>query len=243
MTLTRALHHTREQVIAASFIPPLFAAVLSDYKRNIQRAREAEVLALMVALVDKLKALISPQVPTVLEAVFECTLQMITANFTDYPDIRLQFFKLMQAINQHCFAALFSIAPSHQKLVVNAIVWAFRHQERNICETGLDILQALLGNVAAAGGEGAQRFYQECVRLFVARAAASLPRWVLTVGVGTGWCRYFVSLMQDVLWVLTDRLHKFAFKQHVQILHHMFQLVETNQVRTVLQAPQQRAVG
>ena len=40
--------------------------------------------------------------------------------------------------------------------------------------------------------------------------------------------------MQDVLWVLTDRLHKFAFKQHVQILHHMFQLVESGQIKAPL---------
>lgn len=40
-----------------------------------------------------------------------------------------------------------------------------------------------------------------------------------------------MTLLQDTLWVLTDRLHKFAFKQHVQILSHLFGLVENNTVR------------
>lgn len=155
--------------------------MLGDYKRNIPKAREAEVLSLMAVLVNKLKGLAAPHVARILEAVFECTLGMITADFTAFPDIRLNFFKLLQAINQHCFGALFSIAPSHQKLVVQSIVWAFRHQERNICETGLDILQQLLTNVDTAGGEGAQQFYQACVLRGCVRCVAGWPS--LTSGV------------------------------------------------------------
>ena len=49
-----------------------------------------------------------------------------------------------QAVNTHCFDALFQIPPQHQKLVVDAVVWAFKHTERNIAETGLDILLELL---------------------------------------------------------------------------------------------------
>lgn len=187
------------KMISANFIPPLMDHVLGDYHRNIPNAREAEVLSLMAAIVRKLKAGVAPRVPRIMQAVFECTLQMITANFTDYPDHRLQFFKMLQAINEHCFAALFSIPPAHQKFVVHSIVWAFRHQERNICETGLDLLQKLLENVTGAGQAAAQPFYQE----------------------------YFVSLLQDILWVLTDRVHKFAFKQHCVILRAMFNLLET----------------
>jgi exportin-1 len=49
-----------------------------------------------------------------------------------------------QAVNTHCFQSLFEIPPAHQKLVVDAVVWAFKHTERNIAETGLDILYELL---------------------------------------------------------------------------------------------------
>lgn len=41
--------------------------------------------------------------PRVFEAVFECTLAMITRNFEDYPDHRLRFFALLHAITNHCF--------------------------------------------------------------------------------------------------------------------------------------------
>jgi exportin-1 len=43
------------------------------------------------------------QVPRIFVAVFECTLEMITRNFEDFPEHRINFFKLLRAINSHCF--------------------------------------------------------------------------------------------------------------------------------------------
>lgn len=43
------------------------------------------------------------QVRRVFEALFECTLTMITKNFEDYPEHRLQFFALLHAIVNSCF--------------------------------------------------------------------------------------------------------------------------------------------
>ena len=54
----------------------------------------------------------------------------------DYPEHRLQFFSLLRAITNHCFGTLFTMSPDQLKLVIDSIVWAFRHTERNIAETG-----------------------------------------------------------------------------------------------------------
>merc|ERR1711871_1192719 len=43
-----------------------------------------------------------------------------------------------------------------------------------------------------------------------------------------------MSILQDVLYVLTDRLHKSAFKMHAVILQHMFRLVQSGQIQTPL---------
>lgn len=75
------------------FVPPLLEAVLGDYKTNIPDARDPEVLSLMVVLTNKMKNIITPEVPKILEAVFECTLGMITKNFEDYPEHRINFFR------------------------------------------------------------------------------------------------------------------------------------------------------
>lgn len=40
--------------------------------------------------------------------------------------------------------AILHIDPVHQKLVVDSIVWGFKHTDRNISEIGLEILHDLL---------------------------------------------------------------------------------------------------
>lgn len=192
------------QTIARNFIPPLLDPVLGDYMRSIPDARDPEVLSLFASAITQLKGAVLPEVPRILEAVFECTLQMITTNFEDFPEHRINFFMLLKAVNTHTFSALFNIPPAHQKLVVDSVVWAFRHTERNIAETGLEILYQLLQNVGST--QFAQGFYQS----------------------------YLTSLVQDVLVVLTDRLHKSGFKMHATLLKHIFTLVETNQVTAPL---------
>ena len=59
-----------------------------------------------------------------------------------YPEHRLQFFSLLRAITNHCFNTLFTMSPEQLKLVINSTVWAFRHTERNIAETGMTAFKA-----------------------------------------------------------------------------------------------------
>lgn len=46
------------------------------------------MLSLFAAIITKLKALVDADVPRIFEAVFECTLSMITKNFEDFPEHR-----------------------------------------------------------------------------------------------------------------------------------------------------------
>jgi exportin-1 len=47
------------------------------------------------------------QVPTIMENVFECTLEMINKDFSEFPEHRVEFFTLLRAINLHCFPGIF----------------------------------------------------------------------------------------------------------------------------------------
>ena len=128
------------QAVAQGFIPPILDPILGDYLRNIAGARDPEVLTLMATVVEKLKNNIVHDVPRIMEAVFECTLQMITTNFEDYPEHRIRFYEFLRAVNSYCFPALFNIPPEHQKLVVDSVVWAMKHTERNIADTVSSIM-------------------------------------------------------------------------------------------------------
>ncbi|KNA06335.1 hypothetical protein SOVF_182050 isoform B [Spinacia oleracea] len=186
--------------IGTQFVPPMMDPVLGDYARNVPDARESEVLSLFATIINKYKAAMIEDVPRIFEAVFQCTLEMITKNFEDYPEHRLKFFSLLRAIATHCFAALIRLSPQQLKLVMDSIIWAFRHTERNIAETGLNLLLEMLKNFQVS--EFCNQFYRT----------------------------YFLTIEQEIFAVLTDTFHKPGFKLHVLVLQHLFCLVQSGAV-------------
>ncbi|XP_039067576.1 protein EXPORTIN 1A-like [Hibiscus syriacus] len=186
--------------IGKQFVPPMMDPVLGDYARNLPDARESEVLSLFATIINKYKAAMIDDVPRIFEAVFQCTLEMITKNFEDYPEHRLKFFSLLRAIAAHCFLALIQLSSQQLKLVMDSIIWAFRHTERNIAETGLNLLFEMLKNFQAS--EFCNQFYRT----------------------------YFLLIEQEIFSVLTDTFHKPGFKLHVLVLQHLFCLVESGLV-------------
>ncbi|TYJ24238.1 hypothetical protein E1A91_A08G248000v1 [Gossypium mustelinum] len=96
------------------------------------------------------------------------------------------------------FEAVFQCTLEQLKLVMDSIVWAFRHTERNIAETGLNLLLEMLKNFQAS--EFCNQFYRT----------------------------YFLTIEQEIFAVLTDTFHKPGFKLHVLILQQLFCLVESS---------------
>jgi exportin-1 len=140
------------------------------------------------------------KIPNILEYVFESTLNMINKDFHNFPDHRIAFFKLIQAINLHCFPALVELPPAQFKFVVDSIVWAFKHTVRDIADTGLTICLELLTNMSKADASVSNKFYQA----------------------------HFLRLLQDILYVITDTSHKSGFKLQSSILAHMY--LQINQI-------------
>lgn len=101
---------------ASTFIPPLLDAILGDYTRNIPAARDAEVLNVMGTITIKLGSLLTPQVPAILDAVFEPTLNMITEDFAEFPEHRTGLYKMLRAINATCFPGNFIYADGSRSL-------------------------------------------------------------------------------------------------------------------------------
>lgn len=61
---------------------------------------------------------------------------LVFQNFEEYPEHRTHFFYLLQAVNSHCFPAFLAIPPAQFKLVLDSIIWAFKHTMRNVADTG-----------------------------------------------------------------------------------------------------------
>ncbi|EKM83052.1 hypothetical protein AGABI1DRAFT_111574 [Agaricus bisporus var. burnettii JB137-S8] len=198
------------EAVNNNFIPPVLDAILGDYSRNVPAARDAEVLNVMATITTRLQSLLTAQVPAILEAVFEPTLNMINQDFAEFPEHRVGFFKLLRAINLYCFPALLSIPPAQFKLFMDSIIWAVKHTMRDIADTGLNLCLEIVNNFANAADRSiTDAFFQT----------------------------YYTTMVQDIFFVLTDADHKSGFKLQSALLARLFQLVELNVISTPLYDP------
>ncbi|KAJ3067940.1 Karyopherin transporter [Podochytrium sp. JEL0797] len=184
--------------INQSMIPPLLEAVLGDYSRNVEQAREAEVLNLMAGVITKFRDMMVEKVPPILDAVFECTLNMINKDFENYPEHRAGFFKMIYAINASCFTALLNLPPPMFKLFLDSVVWGFKHTMRDICDLGLTICHELITNFSKTDPSICNAFFQT----------------------------YYLNILQDIFFVLTNTFHKSGFKLQSVILAQLFSMVD-----------------
>jgi len=199
---------TDPKLVKENFIPPLMTTVLDDYKKNVPQAREAEVLNTMAAFINQLNSHVIEDIPKIFDAVFECTLDMINKDFEQYPDHRTNFFTLIQAVNSHCFQALVSMivaSPVQFRLVLDTVIWAFKHTMRNVADTGLDILYGMLVNIQAHP-EAAQKFYQQ----------------------------FYMMILRYTFTVVTDSSHTAGLTKHATILAHMLTTAENNGITVPL---------
>jgi exportin-1 len=164
-----------------NYVSYLFDSILTDYKQNIPQARESEVLILTSKIIEIFREpLMGNFIFPILESVFEPTLDMISKDFSDYPEHRIAFFSLLQSICTFCFNSLLSLPPNLFKLYIDSIIWAFKHTHREVADSGLLICLSLLENIENVNGAQSNEFYS----------------------------KFYIPLLQDIFYVLSDADHR-----------------------------------
>jgi len=155
------------------------------------------------------------QVPAIMENVFECTLQMINKDFSEYPEHRVQFFTLLRAINLYCFPALLRLDTRQFKFVIDSCMWASKHDNREVESSGLNMCIELMNNMAETDPATCNAFFQT----------------------------FYAGIMQDIFFVLTDNDHKSGFKFQSMLLAKMFYLVAENKLQGPVYTPDMASQG
>eukprot|EP00923_Selenidium_pygospionis_P028632 GHVN01051325.1.p1 GENE.GHVN01051325.1~~GHVN01051325.1.p1 ORF type:complete len:1134 (-),score=196.33 GHVN01051325.1:166-3567(-) len=188
-----------QKQIMTSVVPPLLEPVLEDYRSNCPQARDHEVLLLLTSLIDRLGPNFEGHLPRVFEFVFDCTLDMIKADFHSFPDHRNRFYDLLHTCNSKCFRGLLALPEPRLADYVKSLVWAFKHEHPQVAERGLSITNEFLSKLISAS-----------------------PSPVLL-----SFCQsYYYILLDEIFSVLTDTLHRSGFKSQTMILTQLIQIIE-----------------
>lgn len=187
------------QEIVQDLVKPLLSTILEDYNSNVPDARDSEVLNCLSTLVHKVGELIPNEIVSILASIFQCTLSMITNDFTEYPEHRVEFYKLLREINLKGFNALIQFPPEAFQAFIDAILWSFKHNNETVENTGLLLCDELLTNIE--------------------HLSKTKPDF--TMGF---WKHYYYPIISDLFYVLTDSDHKSSFKNQSILLVHMIKL-------------------
>jgi exportin-1 len=199
-----------------TLVQPLLATILEDYKTNVPDARDAEVLNCLTTIVAKVGHMIPDAVVVILQNVFEPTLDMINKDFTEYPEHRVEFYKLLREIDLKSFNALLQLSGDAFQLLVNAILWSFKHNNREVENSGLSLANELLKNVEKLGTTPfTTAFYQN----------------------------FYFPIMADTFYVITDSDHKAGFHGQSQLLAKLIDLVESGYITEPLYTEGQAPAG
>ncbi|CAL9733465.1 exportin-1 [Monosporozyma servazzii] len=190
-------------------VEPLLNAVLEDYMNNVPDARDAEVLNCMTTVVNKVGHMIPQGVILILQSVFECTLSMITKDFTEYPEHRVEFYKLLKVINEKSFRSFLELPSAAFKLFIDSICWAFKHNNRDIEVNGLSIALQLIKNIEMMSNSGDENNVQFA---------------------NTFYQNYYFLFVSETFYVLTDSDHKSGFSKQSLLLMRLISLIYDNKI-------------
>lgn len=200
---------SNKEEVVRNLVPPLFGAILADYKENVPDARDLEVLVCLTAVVLRVGELIPDGVLQVIENVIGTTLAMINTDLSEYPEHRREFFRLLREINVRSFAAECKLPGEVFRQLVLAALWGARHENQDVETDALTFLTDLLKHVDLMARENAayaSAFYQT----------------------------FYLQILSDTVYVIADSGHQAAFKLQTQLLARLIELVASGAVTVPL---------
>ncbi|CAL9736999.1 exportin-1 [Monosporozyma servazzii] len=185
-------------IIILDIAPSLFKATLEDYQNCIPELKEFELLKCFTIMLDKCGNKLIPQVKQLFPYIFEPTLNMINKDLISFPEHRIQFYKLLNAINKSCFQIFLDLPTINFKLFFDSICWALKHTNREIESSGIDTALIMMRNIDTLyrDSEISKVFFQQ----------------------------YYLILINETFYVLTEPDHKATFSEQAMLLMRLINL-------------------
>ncbi len=208
-----------EKELIKDLLPFIFNTVLPEYNQTSEFFRNSEVLKCMRVIIEKL----GPWLPNeatimIIDNVFECTLDMINKDFIEYPDHRIEFYKLLKQLNLKCFSTFITIKAEIFDLFINSILWAFKHNNSEIESIGLSISIELLANIYRLDTNNHNQQEEQFITQF--------------------YQSYYFPILKDTFYVLTEMDHKAQFRLQSLLIQKLIQLVQLNRIKIPLYSQQ-----
>lgn len=189
------IHKDNSDTFVANY-SRIFNKIIEIFIHEISETKEAEVFEMISASLSVLSRQSISTLLSSLPLILESTLPMITQDFTSYPEVRIAFFGLLKSISNNCFEIILNLEANCFKTIVNCLLWAIRHEIMTIHEVGMEALIAFLMNINQ-NSNFINQFYKI----------------------------YFEQIINELLFVTTDKMHQNGFGNQAKCLYILFRVV------------------
>uniref|UniRef100_A0A6G3MFP6 Exportin-1 (Trinotate prediction) n=1 Tax=Henneguya salminicola TaxID=69463 RepID=A0A6G3MFP6_HENSL len=198
--------HENLDSITSRYFLPIVEVIFSEYAASPPVTRESEVLVLAAACINTLKSRLNEHIVHIFRHLFDSTLLMINQDHQEYPEHRIAFFKLIEAITTHCFQSLSTMSVAEFDFVMQSLFYAISHTMPSVTNVGLTILVTIFKNLVDPSSYSNSSFVTHFYKT------------------------YYISILDRIFHLVTDAMHSSDLAEHSFILSHMFNLLESNKI-------------
>ena len=178
------------------------------YNRSHMNNKDPNTLLIFSKVLEQLKNINYDYISTIWNSLCIYTLNMIKNDFQSFPEHRMNFFILLKSLISNAFDSIFKIQQNNfNKDIIDAILWAIKHETPIMYETGLETMKILIEKIATV------------------KIVSGINICDLFFGA------YYFSIFTDVFVAMTDSFHKNGFKLQVEIIQLLIQIIELNMIK------------
>ncbi|KAI9294610.1 exportin-1 [Neoconidiobolus thromboides FSU 785] len=200
---------TNKEFVLLELVPNLIDTYLLSYRESNPLSKEPEVLDLFGSCAEQLGSALNGKVADIFNHILQCTIEMISHELTNYPEIRISFYKLLHKLITYCFEGVIGAPGNLFDLFMLTITYGFKHTMRDISETALSLSNEIFKRVLQGDPSVANSFYQA----------------------------FALTHISEAVYILFDTQHKNGFHSQCILLSTLLHIVESNQISCDLNFP------
>uniref|UniRef100_A0A0K0FKE4 Exportin-1 n=1 Tax=Strongyloides venezuelensis TaxID=75913 RepID=A0A0K0FKE4_STRVS len=161
LLLSAWISHSKDKsIVLNNYMDLIIENILKDYLNCKHILREPKVLSLMSIVAIHLEKDMNAYATVTFNCLFMSTLDMIKDDMVTFPEHRVNFYKLLQAMFATCEQSIFSFSVDKMETIIQAIVWGAQHQLRDVAETAIDLISCILRSAEFLEPHQKMQFFQ-----------------------------------------------------------------------------------
>jgi len=177
--------------------------IIEDFKSSNSESYPPGTLSCLSALCNQLKGEAEQYLSQIIDSIVVPVYELINASYSDYPDLRTNYFSLMSSILTKVYTEMPTFDSNLFSKMINSMLWGLTHPQHDISLISLGCISEIVETIDRNEDDSFRSVFYET---------------------------FYIQILLDLFTVLTDPTHKFAFGHLTHVLHHMLQLAQTGRV-------------